>query len=245
MQAELATIAKSRFLAAASHDLRQPLQTLALLQGLLAKTVEGERAQKLVTRLDDTLGAMSGMLNTLLDINQIEAGTVHAEKVAFPINGLLDRLRDEFAYHAQAKRISLRVVPCGLSINSDPRLLEQMIRNLLSNALKYTRQGKVLIGCRRHGAMLSIEVWDTGIGIPADEIEAIFEEYHQLDNPARERSRGLGLGLVHRATTGPVARPPGQRPLASGRGVDVLRRGPDRAGRRGARWPGTIRGRQR
>ena len=100
---DLANIAKSRFLAAASHDLRQPLQTLALLQGLLAKAVEGEKAQKLVARLDETLGAMSGMLNTLLDINQIEAGTVRAEIVDFPINDLLDRLRDEFAYHAQAQ----------------------------------------------------------------------------------------------------------------------------------------------
>ena len=87
------------------------------------------------------------------------------------------------------------MVPCGLSIHSDPRLLEQMIRNLLSNALKYTKRGKVLLGCRRHGGMLSIEVWDTGIGIPEEELQAIFEEYHQLDNAARERSRGLGLGL--------------------------------------------------
>ena len=194
-QAEMATLAKSRFLAAASHDLRQPLQTLALLQGLLAKIVEGERAQKLVARIDETLSAIAGMLNTLLDINQIEAGTVHAESVSFPVNDLFAQMKDEFTYHAQAKGLSLRVVPCGLSIQSDPRLLEQMIRNLLSNALKYTRRGKVLLGCRRHGGMLSIEVWDTGIGIPEAELQTIFEEYHQLDNPARERSRGLGLGL--------------------------------------------------
>ena len=132
---------KSRFLAAASHDLRQPLQTLALVQGLLAKTVEGEKAQNLVARLDETLGAMSGMLNTLLDINQIEAGTVHAEVVEFPVNDLLERLSDEFAYRAQAKRLVLRVVPCSLVISSDPRLLEQMVRNLLSNAMKYTLGG--------------------------------------------------------------------------------------------------------
>jgi two-component system CheB/CheR fusion protein len=195
-QAELANIAKSRFLAAASHDLRQPLQTLTLLQGLLAKTVEGEKAQKLVARLDETLGAMSGMLNTLLDINQIEAGTIQPETIGFPIDTLLDRLRDEFTYHAQAQRLALRAVPCSLSINSDPRLLEQMIRNLLSNALKYTKHGKVLLGCRRREGMLSIEIWDTGVGIPAKELEAIFDEYHQLDNAARERSRGLGLGLA-------------------------------------------------
>jgi two-component system CheB/CheR fusion protein len=194
-QAQLANVAKSRFLAAASHDLRQPLQTLALLQGQLAKSVKGDAAAQLVARLDETLGAMSGMLNTLLDINQIEAGTVRAEITTFPIDDLLERLRNEFTYHAQVEGLDLRVVRCGLSIRSDPRLLEQMIRNLLSNALKYTRQGKVLLGCRRRKGLLSIEIWDTGVGIPAQELQTIFEEYHQLDNPARERVRGLGLGL--------------------------------------------------
>src|SRR6202042_3271958 len=130
-----------------------------------------------------------------LDINQIEAGTIRAEIVNFPIRDLLDRLRDEFAYHAQAHRLALRAVTCSLSIRSDPRLLEQMIRNLLSNALKYTKRGKVLLGCRRREGMLSIEVCDTGPGIPEDELHAIFEEYRQLDNAARERSQGLGLGL--------------------------------------------------
>jgi two-component system CheB/CheR fusion protein len=194
-QAELATAAKSRFLAAASHDLRQPLQTLALLQGLLAKTVEGEKAKGLVARLDETLGAMSGMLSTLLNIDQIEIGTDRPEIVSFPVNELFGRLRDEFAYHAQAKQLALRVVPCGLSISSDPNLLERMVRNLLSNALKYTKRGKVLLGCRRSAGKLSIEVWDTGIGIAKPELEAVFEEYHQIDNPAHEPSRGIGLGL--------------------------------------------------
>jgi two-component system CheB/CheR fusion protein len=194
-QAEQANAAKSRFLAAASHDLRQPLQTLSLLQGLLAKTADREKSDKLLVRLDDTLGAMSGMLNTLLDINQIEAGIVRAEPVTFQVGEMLHRLRDEFAYHAQAQSLLLRVVPCSLLIHSDPRLLEQMLRNLLSNALKYTRHGKVLLGCRRRAGMLNIEVWDTGVGIPDAELKAIFEEYHQIDNAARERSRGLGLGL--------------------------------------------------
>ena len=194
-QAELANAAKSRFLAAASHDLRQPLQTMKLVQGLLAKTVEGEPAKGLVARLADTMGAMSGMLNALLDINQIEAGTVQVRNLDFPINELLTRLKGEFTYHAQARGLDLRVVPCGLHVCSDPRLLEQMLRNLVSNALKYTHHGKVLLGCRRRGGMLSIEVWDTGIGIPQEDLKTIFEEYHQLDNSARERSRGLGLGL--------------------------------------------------
>jgi two-component system, chemotaxis family, CheB/CheR fusion protein len=195
-QAELANIAKTRFLAAASHDLRQPLQTLALLQGLLAKRVVGEKAQRLVERIDDALGAMTGMLNTLLDINQIEVGAVKPEIAEVAVNDLFDRLRGELTYHAQAAGLDLRVVHSALSIESDPRLLEQMIRNLISNALKYTQHGKVLVGCRRRQGKLRIEIWDTGIGIPASELQAIFEEYHQLHNAARQRSRGLGLGLA-------------------------------------------------
>jgi two-component system CheB/CheR fusion protein len=194
-EAELASVAKSRFLAAASHDLRQPLQTLILLQGLLAKRVVGEKKQKLVGSIDEALGAMTSMLNTLLDINRIEVGAVEAESVDFPVNKLLDRLRDELTYHAQASGLTLRVMPCARSIHSDPRLLEQMVRNLLSNALKYTPRGKVLVGCRPRGGQLRLEIWDTGIGIPTSELSAIFEEYHQLDNPARQRSHGLGLGL--------------------------------------------------
>jgi len=194
--AEQATVVKSRFLAAASHDLRQPMQTLTLLHGLLAKAVEGETAKKLVTRFDETLGAMSGMLNTLLNLNQIEAGVVQADVVDFPINDLFDRMRDEFAYHAQARDLSLRVVSSGASVQGDPRLLEQMIRNLLANALKYTKRGKILLGCRRRGGTLSVEVWDTGIGIADSEHQAIFEEYHQVDNPSRDRDLGLGLGLA-------------------------------------------------
>ena len=195
-QAELANVAKSRFLAAASHDLRQPLQTLTLLQGLLAKTVKIEKAKILTARLADTLGTMSAMLNTLLDINQIEAGTIRPEIVAFSVGDLLARLCNQFADTAQAQGLAIRLVPCSLTICTAPALLEQMLRNLLSNALKYTKRGKILLGCRRHRGTLSIEVWDTGVGIPENELAAIFEEYHQLDNAARERERGLGLGLA-------------------------------------------------
>jgi two-component system, chemotaxis family, CheB/CheR fusion protein len=194
-QAQLANVAKSRFLAAASHDLRQPLQTLSLLQEQLMKAVAGGAAEKLVHRFAQTLSSMSSMLNTLLDINQIEAGTIQAEIVNVPLNELFERLRDEFSYHALPHNIELRVVTPQLEIRTDPRLLEQMIRNLLSNALKYTERGKVLLGFRRRKGRLLIEVWDTGIGIPATEFQTIFEEYHQLDNAAPERSRGLGLGL--------------------------------------------------
>jgi two-component system CheB/CheR fusion protein len=195
-RAQQADAAKSRFLAAASHDLRQPLQTLTLLQGLLAHHVTGETAVRLVDRFDDTLQSMTAMLNTLLDINLIESGTIGAEIGQFAIDPLLRRIRDEFSYLADARGLVLRLVPSGLDVVSDPGLLEQMIRNIVSNAFKYTQKGKILLGCRRHGDHIRIEIWDSGLGIPESELELIFEEYHQIDNAARERKNGLGLGLA-------------------------------------------------
>ncbi len=195
-QAEHANLGKSRFLAAASHDLRQPLQTISLLHELLAKKVKDETTLNLVGRLDETVSTMSSMLDTLLDINQLEAGIVRREMVDFPIDVVLEHLRTQFSFHAAAHGLAWRVVPSSRSVRSDPRLLEQMIRNLVSNAVKYTNKGKILLGCRRRGDKLRIEVWDTGIGIPEEELTAIFGEFHQLDNLARERSKGLGLGLA-------------------------------------------------
>jgi two-component system, chemotaxis family, CheB/CheR fusion protein len=142
------------------------------------------------------VSTMSGMLDTLLDINQLEAGIVRREMIDFPITALLEHLRTQFSFHAGAHGLGWRVVPSSRSVRSDPRLLEQMIRNLLSNAVKYTDKGKILLGCRRRGDKLRIEVWDTGIGVPEEQLQAIFEEFHQLDNPAREHSKGLGLGLA-------------------------------------------------
>lgn len=194
-RADIANAGKSRFLAAASHDLRQPLQTLSLLQGLLVRKVTDQKAQELLARVDDTLGAMTGMLNALLDINQIEAGTVQVDISVFRIQTLFTLLRSELTFIAQSKNLDFRVVDCSLFVRTDPRLLEQMLRNLISNAFKYTRTGKVLLGCRRRGRIVSIEIWDTGIGIADTELTSIFDEYHQIDNQARERSKGLGLGL--------------------------------------------------
>jgi len=194
-QAEQANGAKSRFLAVASHDLRQPLQALALLQGLLTKSVEGARAQELVMRLGQSLGAMTGMLDSMLDINQIEAGLVRVDLSSFSINDLLGSMRDQFVQQSAAQNLRFDVIDCGLEVYSDVRILEQIIRNLVSNALKYTKRGRILLGCRRRAGTLRIEVWDTGIGISAADQNAIFDEYHQVDNAARERSRGLGLGL--------------------------------------------------
>ena len=195
-EAEQANLGKSRFLAAASHDLRQPLQTISLLHEILSKKIKDEDTLRLVGRLDETVSAMASMLDTLLDINQLEAGIVRREMVDFPVNAVLEHLRAQFSFHAAAHSLGWRVVQSSLSVRSDPRLLEQMIRNLLSNAVKYTREGKILLGCRRRGDKLRIEVWDTGIGIPEGQLQEIFEEFRQLDNPARERSQGLGLGLA-------------------------------------------------
>jgi two-component system CheB/CheR fusion protein len=194
--ADHANVAKSRFLAAASHDLRQPLQTIRLLHGLLATRSKGGEAQTLLKRLDTAVGVMSGMLNTLLDINQLEAGVIHAEIESFPLDELFEHLDSDFGYHMRAQGLDWRVVPSKCVVRSDPRLLEQILRNLLSNAVKFTTSGKVLLGCRRRGEAMHIEVWDTGSGIPEEHRLAIFEEFHQMDNPARDPSKGLGLGLA-------------------------------------------------
>lgn len=193
--AELASEAKSHFLAAASHDLRQPLQTLKLLQGLLEETVRDEKSRTLVKRMGDTLGSMSSILNTVLNIKQIEAGMVHPKREKFFLKDILDRLLEEFSYQAEAKGIDLRVAKCNYAVYTDPRLLEQIIRNLISNALKYTLKGAILVGCRRRNRRLRLEVWDTGIGIPENHIGKVFNEYHQIDAPAGNRDHGLGLGL--------------------------------------------------
>lgn len=194
-ESERANLAKTRFLGAASHDLRQPLQALTLIGALLAKSQQDAETSELVMRLGQTVDGMTGMLNALLDINQIDAGIVQPVLDTVPVQDILTKLGREFFYTAAAQGLKLRIASCGAHISVDARLLEQMLRNLLANALKYTPHGGVLLGCRRHGTMLRIEIWDSGIGIPAAKLQEIFEEYKQIDNAARERSRGLGLGL--------------------------------------------------
>ena len=196
-QAEQANLGKSRFLAAASHDLRQPLQTLSLLQGLLAKKVTDKERLKLVARLDETLERHVGHAEHASRYQPARGRDRPPPRSSiFRSNGCSSGCGPSSPISGRTKGLGWRVVPSSLTVHSDPRLLEQMFRNLLSNAVKYTTRGKVLLGCRRRGDNLRIEVWDTGIGIPAAQLEAIFEEFHQLDNPARERSRGLGLGLA-------------------------------------------------
>lgn len=193
--AELATEAKSKLLTAASHDLRQPLQTLKLLHGLLEESAEDPQSRVLVKRMEETLASMSGILNTVLDINQIEAGIVHPQLESFTVNSILERLEREFSYQAKVRGLQLRVVSCEIAVYTDPRLLEQIIRNLLSNALKYTLKGRILVGCRQKGEKLKLQVWDTGIGIPEDQIDNVFNEHHRVDASHEDRESGLGLGL--------------------------------------------------
>ncbi len=195
-QAERANRAKSRFLAAASHDLRQPLQALGLFLHVLGGRIQKAENKEIMERIDQSLEAMGGLLNALLDVSKLEAGMVVAEMAEVPVGALLEHIATEFREQAERKGLGFRVVPTGVAIDSDPTLTENMVRNLVSNAVRYTREGRVLVGCRRRGDRVRIEVHDTGPGIPADRLDDIFEEFVQLENPARDRSRGLGLGLA-------------------------------------------------
>ena len=195
-KAEQASLAKTRFLAAASHDLRQPLQTLRLLRAVLAEKVADPEAKQLLAQCGQALRIFSDMLDSILDINRLDAGAIQPQIVAFPIDELCARLREDLAVQAAAAGLEWHVVRSSAVVRSDPRLLERMLRNLLSNAIKYTPRGKILLGCRRRGAVLSIQVWDTGPGIPQSEQQAIFQEFHQGTASAQAAGvRGLGLGL--------------------------------------------------
>ena len=196
--AEVANLAKSRFLAVASHDLRQPLQALNFLHKTLKQQIKDEEALQLVDRADQTLATMSEMLSALLDINQLETGAIHPEFTEFPIRELFAALITEFAEQASRKGLRFHLVDCGHRVRSDRRLLEEMIRNLLSNAVRYTDKGKVVLGCRHRGGRLGIEVWDTGIGIVEEQIPRIFQEYHQVNDPSERGGLGLGLAIVQR-----------------------------------------------
>ncbi|SDX08417.1 CheR family methyltransferase [Roseicitreum antarcticum] len=190
-----ATRAKSRFLAAASHDLRQPLQAMALLHRLLAQQKRSTEGARLAMLMDQTLGSMTAMLDSMLDVNRIESGIVRPEMRPIAIAPLLQRLADEFGPQCSLKGLRLRLVPCTAWVQTDPQLLEQMLRNLLSNAVKYTPKGGILLGCRRHGQDMTIHVCDTGIGVPESESTAIFNAYQQGANTSKLGGMGLGLGL--------------------------------------------------
>jgi PAS domain S-box-containing protein len=194
-EAERANKANSAFLAAASHDLRQPVQALSLLNGALRRTVKDERALEMIKSQDHSLTAMTNLLNSLLDISRLDAGAVTPELEDFPMQRLVDRLSAEFARQARHKGLDFSSSPCEAIVRSDPNLLSEIVQNLVSNAIRYTDKGKVELTCVRREDRCHIEVSDTGIGISEDQQEAIFKEFHQV-KPKGGSKEGFGLGLA-------------------------------------------------
>lgn len=195
-QLELANLAKSRFLAAASHDLRQPLHALGLFVAHLRTNVDPAKHSRLVEQIDVAVSGMNELFNALLDISKLDAGVLTPNITEFPIEHLLNRTEATFAAAARERGLSLRVVPNRAWIRSDFILLERILLNLVSNAVRYTQHGGVVVGCRRRDSKLRVEVWDSGPGIPKDQRRNIFGEFYQLMGPELERHGGLGLGLA-------------------------------------------------
>ncbi len=197
-EAERADNAKSRFLAAASHDLRQPLGALALYVDVLKGKVISDDAL-LVDRIKGCVTSMSALLNDLLDVSKLTAGVVRPQLSNFSIDEMLSRLVAVHAPEAQLKGLRLRLRRCQLTAYTDPVWFNRMIGNLIANAVDYTQHGGALVACRRHAGRMWVEIRDTGIGIPGDQTSAIFEEFRQLGGTSRTRGSGLGLAIVARA----------------------------------------------
>lgn len=194
--AEQANLTKSRFLAAASHDLRQPMYALALFVDLLKGHVQGEQGVELHGKVGHSVEVLSGMFDALLDVSKLDAGVVQPACRVFPIQQLLDRLRDEFVLLAQQKDLQLEMSASAARVYSDPLLLECVLRNLLSNAIHHTERGSISLLSRNIEDGLELTVLDTGIGISAEDLPYIFEEYYQVGSQHRDRRNGLGLGLA-------------------------------------------------
>ena len=194
--AEQANLAKSRFLAAASHDLRQPLHALGLFVDALRDVQDETTRRRLLSQVDVSLDALGKLFNALLDISRLDAGVVEAQVEDFPLTRVLEKLEGEFRALAEQKGLRFRLLPCSVVVQSDPLLLERILRNLISNAIRYTETGRVSVGCRRRAGWVEVQVWDTGRGIPDEDIGHVFDEFQQLDNPERNRAKGLGLGLA-------------------------------------------------
>ncbi len=192
-EAEAANISKTKFLAAASHDILQPLNAARLYVTSLTER-GGQDDRRLVDNIDASLEAVEEILGALLDMSRLDTGALRPEFASFRVDELMRQIELEFAPLATSKGLDLIIVPCTLVVRSDRRLLRRLIQNLVSNAIKYTPEGRVLIGCRRRGANLRIDVYDTGVGIPQSKWRDIFIEFHRLDQGAKI-ARGLGLGL--------------------------------------------------
>ncbi len=195
-EAERANLGKSRFLAAASHDLRQPLHALGLFVAALETRMRATSEYILIKHIRSSLQALEDLLNSLLDISRLDAGVIVPRVFDSLLQPLFDRMKIEFGPQAEAKNLSLRVHPTDATVATDPLLFERILRNLLSNALRYTDSGGVVLGARQRRERIRVEVWDTGAGIAPEHQRDIFEEFFQVGNDARDRNKGLGLGLA-------------------------------------------------
>jgi two-component system, sensor histidine kinase len=198
--AEQTSRAKTRFFAAASHDLRQPLHAIGLFVDLLSNRVrDSDDDRRLVRNIETSVRALESLFDALLDVSKIDTGAIRPTLLDFDAQALIERLRGDFEAEAGAKGLRLHLHahggPGGCFVHSDPLLVERILRNLIANAIHFTERGGVLVALRRRGDRLNVEIWDTGIGIAADQQAAIFEEFFQLGNPERDQGKGLGLGL--------------------------------------------------
>ncbi len=194
--AEQANISKSKFLATASHDLRQPLHALSLFLDELRKTESDGKSRKLLMNcMSESISGMNDLFNGVLDVSRFEVGVVNADLKHFCLNELLDSLREEYTVRAYAKALRFRCVPCSAMVVSDSLLLRRIVRNLLENAIRYTHVGGIVLGCRRKSGFICLQVWDSGIGIADDDLPHIFDAFQQLDNPEGDSVKGIGLGL--------------------------------------------------
>jgi len=198
-EAERANKANSAFLAAASHDLRQPVQALSLLTGALRRTAKDELVLEMVESQQHSLDAMTNLLNSLLDISRLDAGKVEPEVEDFPIQRLIDRLSGEFSRQAIQKKLQFSACNCEMIVRSDPNLLSEIIQNLVSNAIQYTDKGSVSLSCYENDGRLRVGITDTGIGIEPDQVDEIFQEFYQIKTPGQDyEGFGLGLAIVKR-----------------------------------------------
>ena len=193
---EQANREKSRFLGAASHDLRQPMHALGLFAAALEKSLARTPLRPTVANMIRAVDALDQSFNAMLDISKLDAGVVQPALQSFPIRDLFRRLHMQCAGQAEALGLSLRFKPGGKIVTSDPQLLERVLGNLIQNAIRYTKQGGVVVVARSRRSRTCIEVWDTGIGIAEDELPKVFDEFYQVSNPGRDRTRGLGMGLA-------------------------------------------------
>ncbi len=195
-EADRANNAKSKFMAAASHDLRQPLHALTLFTSVLDELIESPKARRVTDQIKSSVYALQNLFNALLDISRLDAGVMKVEKSGFHLQPLFEKLANDFDPQANEKGLQLLWSPCNYSVYSDQNLLEQILRNYISNAIRYTDKGEIRITCEPNDGEIKINVIDSGLGISLDDQTMIFEEFHQLSNPERDRSKGLGLGLA-------------------------------------------------